>query len=98
MGGVGVAMFGIASRGAIFASAARQWKPGVIAGALSIVTYGMALWAFSLGPPAPPAALRETGMVTAPAIPVLFPGERVTPGRLAGVRGSHAGATLILTR
>src|SRR3546814_11915913 len=53
MGGVVVAMFGIASRGAIFASAARQWKPGVIAGALSIVTYGMALWAFSLGPTAP---------------------------------------------
>src|SRR3546814_4547878 len=63
MGGVVVAMFGIASRGAIFASAARQWKPGVIAGALSIVTYGMALWAFSLGPTAPLAALRETGMV-----------------------------------
>src|SRR3546814_9164333 len=65
MGGVVVAMFGIASRGAIFASAARQWKPGVIAGALSIGTYGMALWALSLGPTAPLAALRETGMVTA---------------------------------
>src|SRR3546814_1630967 len=56
--------------------------PGVIAGALSIVTYGMALWAFSLGPTAPLAALRETGMVTALAISVLFLGERVTPGRI----------------
>ncbi|RIA44026.1 putative membrane protein [Hephaestia caeni] len=97
MGGVVVTMFGIASRGAIFASAARQWKPGVIAGALSIVTYGMALWAFSLGPTAPLAALRETGMVTALAIAVLFLGERVTPGRIAGVLGILAGAALILS-
>src|SRR3546814_7125276 len=81
MGGVVVAMFGIASRGAIFASAARQWKPGVIAGALSIVTYGMALWAFSPGPTAPLPALRQPGMVTALASSVLFLGERVTPGR-----------------
>src|SRR3546814_10069501 len=92
MGGVGVAMFGIASRGAIFASAARQWKPGVIAGALSIVTYGMALWAFSLGPTAPLAALRETGMVTALAISVLFLGrsEEHTSELQSLMRNSYA--------
>ena len=97
MGGMVVAMFAILSRGAIFASVATQWKPGVIAGALSIVTYGMALWAFSLGPTAPLAALRETGMVTALAISVLFLGERATFGRIAGVLGILAGAALILT-
>lgn len=97
MGAVVVAMFGIVSRGEVFTSAARQWKPGVIAGALSIVTYGMALWAFSLGPTAPLAALRETGMVTALVIAVLFLGERATPGRIAGVLGILGGAALILT-
>ncbi len=97
MGVVIVAMFGIVSRGEIFASAAAQWKPGVIAGALSIVTYGMALWAFSLGPTAPLAALRETGMVTALGISILVLGERATAGRIAGVLGILAGAALILT-
>jgi drug/metabolite transporter (DMT)-like permease len=97
MGIVVVAMFGIVSRGEIFASAAAQWKPGVIAGALSILTYGMALWAFSLGPTAPLAALRETGMVTALGISILFLGERATAGRIAGVLGILAGAALILT-
>lgn len=97
MGGVVVAMFGIATRGAVFAAAARQWKPGVIAGALSIVTYGMALWAFSLGPTAPLAALRETGMVTALIISIVVLGERATRSRIVAVLGILAGAALILT-
>jgi len=97
MGCIVVAMFGIATRGAVFAAAARQWKPGVIAGALSIVTYGMALWAFSLGPTAPLAALRETGMVTALIISIVVLGERATRGRIVAVLGILAGAALILT-
>lgn len=97
MGAVVVAMFGIATRGAVFGAAVRQWRPGVIAGALSIVTYGMALWAFSLGPTAPLAALRETGMVTALMISILVLKERATAGRIAGVLGILGGAALILT-
>jgi drug/metabolite transporter (DMT)-like permease len=97
MGGVVVAMFGIATKGAVFAAAVRQWKPGVIAGALSVVTYGMALWAFSLGPTAPLAALRETGMVAALLISIFALKERATPGRIAGVLGILGGAALILT-
>ena len=69
---------------------------GVMAGALSILTYGMALTAFSLGPTAPLAALRETGMVTALIISILFLKERATAGRIAGVFGILAGAALIL--
>lgn len=98
MGAATVTMFAIVSRGAIFASAARQWRPGVAAGALSILTYGLALSAFALGPTAPLAALRETGMVTALLIATVFLKERVTPGRAAGVLGILAGAALILTR
>jgi drug/metabolite transporter (DMT)-like permease len=98
MGACVVAMFGTLSRGAIFASARAQWRPGAVAGALSIVTYGLALQAFALGPTAPLAALRETGMVTALVISVLFLGERVTLLRAASVAGIFAGAVLILTR
>ena len=96
MGAVVVAMFAIATRGAVFAAALQQWKPGIIAGALSIVTYGMALEALSLGPTAPLAALRETGMVTALLISILVLKERATPGRIAGVFGILGGAALIL--
>lgn len=92
-----VTSFALASRGRIFAAALAQWKPGVAAGALSIVTYGLALNAFALGAVAPLAALRETGMVTALAIAVLFLGERVTAVRALSVLGILAGAALILT-
>lgn len=97
MGAVVVTMFGLLSRGRMFRAARAQWRPGLAAGALSIVTYGLALTAFSLGPTAPLAALRETGMVTALVIATLVLKERVTPGRAAGVLGILAGAALILT-
>ncbi|MBO9621798.1 MAG: EamA family transporter [Sphingomonas sp.] len=98
MGAATVTMFALLSRGAIFAARAQQWRPGVAAGALSILTYGLALWALALGPTAPLAALRETGMVTALVIATLFLGERVTPGRIMAVFGILGGAALILTR
>ena len=72
-------------------------EAGLIAGALSILTYGMALWAFALGPTAPLAALRETGMVTALVISIAVLGERATHGRVAAVLGILGGAALILT-
>ncbi|WCM26374.1 DMT family transporter [Sphingomonas sp. QA11] len=96
MGVVVVAMFGLLSRGAMFAAARAQWRPGAIAGILSILTYGLALTAFSLGPTAPLAALRETGMVTALLISILFLKERATAGRIIGVFGILGGAALIL--
>lgn len=97
MGAVVVAMFGLLSRGKVFAAARAQWRPGAVAGALSIVTYGLALFAFSLGPTAQLAALRETGMVTALILSVLFLGERVSLQRALSVLGILAGAALILT-
>ncbi len=96
MGTAIVATFALMSRGRVFAAARAQWRPGVAAGALSIVTYGLALSAFALGPTAPLAALRETGMVTALIIATLFLGERVTVMRIVGVLGILAGAILIL--
>ena len=98
MGMLTVAMFTLLSKGAILVSARQQWRVGAIAGALSILTYGLALSAFAMGPTAPLAALRETGMVTALVIATLFLGERVTAGRVVGVLGILGGAVLILTR
>lgn len=98
MGSLTVTMFALLSRGGIFASARAQWRAGAVAGALSILTYGLALSAFALGPTAPLAALRETGMVTALLIATFVLKERVTAGRAMGVAGILAGAVLILTR
>ena len=55
-----------------------QWRPGVIAGLLSIATYGLALAAYRLGPTAPIAALRETSILIATLIAVVWLKERVT--------------------
>ena len=96
MGVLTPVMFGVATRGEIFASVRTQWKAGAIAGALSIVTYGMALWAFSMGPTAPLAALRETGMVTALAIAMFGLKERVTWHRIVAVAMILGGAVLLL--
>jgi drug/metabolite transporter (DMT)-like permease len=97
MGVVIVTLFGAISRGRVFAIARVDWRPGVIAGLLSIFTYGLALSAFAMGPTAPLAALRETGMVTALLIATFVLKERVTLGRSAGVFGILGGAALILT-
>lgn len=96
MGLVIVGLFAILTRGTLFASMRQQWRPGAIAGALSILTYGLALYALSIGPTAPLAALRETGMVTALIIAVVFLKERVTVARAMAVLGILAGAGLIL--
>ena len=60
-----------------------QWKPGVIAGMLSIITYGCALYAYRLGSTAPLAALRETSILFATLIAVFWLKEKVTPLRAA---------------
>lgn len=91
-----VAMFALLTKGRVFADWRTQWRPGVVAGTLSILTYGLALFALSLGPTAPLAALRETGMVTALILAALFLGEPVTARRALAVGGILGGAALIL--
>ena len=96
MGAMIVAQFAAMTRGAVFADMRHQWLPGSIAGALSIGTYGLALAAFARGPTAPLAALRETGMVTALLIGVLWLQEPVTKRRVAAMAAILTGASLIL--
>lgn len=96
IGSESVALFALLTRGRVFADLAAQWRPGAVGGALSIVTYGLALTALALGPTAPLAALRETGMVTALLIAVLFLGEAVSLRRTLAVAGIVIGAAVIL--
>ncbi|MDQ2859198.1 MAG: DMT family transporter [Pseudomonadota bacterium] len=84
-------------RGPIFLASARaEWKAGLIAGVLSILTYGLALWAFRLGATPRLAALRETSILFGVLIAIVFLKERATPARLAGVAAILAGAVVLL--
>jgi drug/metabolite transporter (DMT)-like permease len=94
-GGIGV-LFAL-WRGPRFLAAARaQWRAGLFAGAMSIVTYGLALWAFRLGDTPRLAALRETSIVFAALIAIFILKERVTAMRLAGIGLIASGAALLL--
>ena len=83
-GGIGVAF--ALWRGPRFMLAARsEWRAGLFAGAMSIVTYGLALWAYRLGDTPRLAALRETSIVFAMLIAIFVLKERVTAARAAGI-------------
>ncbi|MDP1631816.1 MAG: DMT family transporter [Caulobacter sp.] len=94
-GGIGL-LFAIWRGPRFLLSAREEWKPGLIAGALSIVTYGLALWAYRLGDTPRLAALRETSILFGVAIAVFVLKERLTPGRLIGTLVIAGGAALLL--
>ena len=94
-GGIGV-LFAL-WRGPVFILAASaQWPMGLTAGALSIVTYGLAMWAFRLGATPRLAALREISILFGVAIAMVFLKERVTASRMAGIAAIGAGALVLL--
>jgi drug/metabolite transporter (DMT)-like permease len=94
-GGIGV-VFAVWRGRAFLVSAAAQWKPGLAAGALSIVTYGLALEAFRLGATPRLAALRETSILFATAIAVTFLNERLSRPRKIGVAAIAFGAMTLV--
>lgn len=96
--GIGIGVFLALWRGRRFVqSAATQWRPGLIAGALSVVTYGSALAALRLGATPRLAALRETSILFGTAIAVIFLKERLTPHRIAGIAAIACGAILLVS-
>jgi drug/metabolite transporter (DMT)-like permease len=94
-GGIG-AVFAILRGKSFLAAAARQWRPGLAAGVLSIVSYGSALLAFRLGTTPRLAALRETSILFGAAIAVIFLHERLSRLRYAGVLAIALGAMTLL--
>jgi drug/metabolite transporter (DMT)-like permease len=96
LGGGISTLFAIWRGKAFFVSAAGQWRPGLAAGALSIISYGVALLAFRFGTTPRLAALRETSILFGTAIAVVFLHERLTRLRYAGVIGIAIGAITLL--
>ncbi len=62
-----------------------NWKAGLVGGALSLIAYWIAIWAMTVAPIALVAALRETSVVFAVVIGVLFLGEKLTAARAVSV-------------
>jgi drug/metabolite transporter (DMT)-like permease len=74
---------------------AMRWRYGVAAGALSILSFGAALYAFSLMETAKVSALRETSVVFAAAMGSLFLGEGFGGRRIAAALVLAAGLLLM---
>lgn len=80
---------------AVVIEARRQWRLGVGVAALSIVTYGSAMLAYSLGATAKLAALRETSVLFGTVLAMAFLGERMTPRRWLAAGAIAAGAIVL---
>jgi drug/metabolite transporter (DMT)-like permease len=95
--GVGIGGFFAARRGRDFLVAARaQWRAGLAAGALSIVSYSLALGAYRIGNLARLAALRETSIVFGLIIAAVFLRERVNRTRALGGGLIALGAAVLI--
>jgi uncharacterized membrane protein len=82
-------------RDALAAAVAMKWRYGVAAGALSIFSFGAALYAFSLMETAKVSALRETSVVFAALMGTLFLGESFGRRRLIAALALAAGLVLM---
>ncbi|MET1078588.1 MAG: EamA family transporter [Pseudomonas sp.] len=70
-------------RGAFSSELRSRWHYGLLGGAGTLLSYGLALWAMTLAPVALVAALRETSILFGLLIAWLFLGERI--GRVQGL-------------
>jgi len=80
---------------AVLIAARRQWKLGLVAAVLSIITYGSAMLAYRFGATAQLAALRETSVLFGTALAMTFLGERMTSRQLLAAVVIAAGAILL---
>ncbi len=73
----------------------REWKAAVLNGVLGICTFGSALLAFRYGNAPVMAALRETSVLFAALIGLIFLGERFGRTRVVAIIGIAAGVAII---
>ena len=79
---LGLTGFALATRGpGALGRLLPAWRSGIAAGGLSLGSYWIAIWAFTLAPLALVAALRETSVLFAMLIGVFLLGERANPWR-----------------
>jgi len=74
---------------------ARHWRPGVIGGFGTVVSYGLALWAMTAAPIATVSALRETSILFGVVISALVLKERLTRRRIMAACIIASGAMVL---
>ncbi len=93
---LGMTGFALATRGRrTFSTLLPAWRSGIAAGGLSLGSYWIAIWAFTLAPLALVAALRETSVLFAMLIGVFLLGERANPWRWVSAGLILSGVTLM---
>jgi len=93
---VAITALAVAARKDILVRAvAMKWRYGVAAGALSIASFGSALYAFSLMETAKVSALRETAVVFAAAMGTMFLGESFGRRRIVAALALAGGLVLM---
>jgi drug/metabolite transporter (DMT)-like permease len=70
--------------------------PGLFGGVLSVVSYGLVLWAQTRAPLAPVAVLRESSVIAGAAISVFLFKERFGAARIVAASVMMAGIALML--
>jgi drug/metabolite transporter (DMT)-like permease len=94
--GLTMLAYGLAARGpAGIAAMLPAWRPGAAAGAMSLGSYWIAIWAFTQAPLAMVAALRETSVLFAMLIAGVWLKEKPTPRRWAAAVLILAGVVLM---
>ena len=74
---------------------ARHWRPGVIGGFGTVVSYGLALWAMTAAPIATVSALRETSILFGMVISALVLKEQLTRRRIMAACFIAGGAMVL---
>jgi drug/metabolite transporter (DMT)-like permease len=72
-------------RRAFVTALGESWMPGLLGGGLSLAAYWIVIWAFTVAPIPIVAALRETSILFAVLIGMIFLGEKLTPIRAASI-------------
>ena len=94
--GIVMIFFALARRGfAIVPAMASHWKGGLFGGVLSMVSYGIAIWAMTVAPIAIVAALRETSVLFAAVFAIVLLKEPVRPMRIVAALMIVCGLALI---
>ena len=94
--GIVMIFFALARRGfAIVPAMASHWKGGLFGGVLSMVSYGIAIWAMTVAPIAIVAALRETSVLFAAVFAIVLLKEPLRPPRIAAALMIVCGLVLI---
>ncbi|MCP5082684.1 MAG: EamA family transporter [Alphaproteobacteria bacterium] len=94
--GIPIIAFALYFRGGqVIAHTRAAWKPGALAGVVSLLAYWIVIWAMTQAPLALVSAVRETSMVFAVLIGVVFLNERLNLARLASVSLTLIGVVIL---